>query len=100
MLGDWAWDMSRVTEQDERLRAWLRRRQGVVVLECGETPRLPALRAYVERLAREVRAPVVRITDDGAGVPDGGVTVPLGPRAGLERIDDRLRRTRPNHASR
>ena len=100
LLGDWAWDMSRATEQDERLRAWLRRRDGVVVLECGETPRLPALRAYVERLAREARAPIVRITDEGPAVPDGGVTVPLGPRAGLERIDDRLRRIRSKRASR
>jgi len=99
LLGDWAWDMSRATAQDERLRAWLRRRTGVVVLECGETPRLPAMRAYVERMAREARAPVVRISDEVAAAPDGGVAVPLGPRAGLEQIDERLRRGCPSGAS-
>jgi hypothetical protein len=91
LLGDWAWDMSRVTEQDERLRAWVERRRGLVVLECGETPRLPELRSYVRRVVRDLGPPIVRISEGDCSVPEGGVGVPLGPRAALERIDARLR---------
>lgn len=91
LFGDWAWDMSRVTAQDEALRGWLSRARGLVVVECGETPRLPALRNYVRRLAQDAKAQVVRISTEDAGVPEGGVCVPLRPREAFERINRLLR---------
>lgn len=89
--GDWAWDMSRLEVQDAAFRAWLRGRRGVVVLELGETPRLPVLRAYVRRLAEDAGASLVRICARDASVPEGGVSVPMSPRRAIEAINERLR---------
>ena len=96
LLGDWGWDLSRATAQEDRLRAWLEGRSGLVVLDCGETPQLPELRFYVDRIVRETGAPLVRIRKDAVDVPEGGVLVPLGPREGLERLDERIRQSRPS----
>jgi len=93
LFGDWDWDMARINEQDERLKEWLARRgisRDLVVVECGETPRLPALRAYVRRLVSEQGAPIVRISSKDATVDPGGVGVPLAAAEGLERINERL----------
>ena len=99
LLADAAWDMSRVSRQDERLQAWLRRRgpaggPRVVVLECGETPRLPTLRLYVRRLVRDRNARVIRISDEDTSVPEGGLSLPLDLRTALTGIDARLRASR------
>jgi NAD-dependent SIR2 family protein deacetylase len=89
--GDWAWDMSRLEAQDARFRSWLNGRRGVVVLELGETPRLPVLRAYVRRLAEDAGATLVRICARDASVPEGGIPVPMSPRRAIEAINERLR---------
>jgi len=99
LLEDWAWEMSRVTAQDERLKAWLARaaeKRGlrIAVLECGETPRLPSLRLYVRRLVRDADACIIRVSDDDWAVPEGGVGVPLDPSDALPRIDEALRALR------
>jgi NAD-dependent SIR2 family protein deacetylase/thioredoxin-like negative regulator of GroEL len=93
LFGDWDWDMARINEQDERLQQWLAGRGvsgNLVVVECGETPRLPALRAYVRRLVSRLEAPIVRISSKDATVEPGGVGVPLPAAEGLERINERL----------
>jgi hypothetical protein len=94
LFGDWDWDMTRINEQDERLQEWLEERKGgspkLVVVECGETPRLPALRAYVRRMVSDLDAPIVRISSRDAEVPPGGVGVPLPAAEGLDRINERL----------
>jgi NAD-dependent SIR2 family protein deacetylase/Flp pilus assembly protein TadD len=94
LLSDWSWDMSRVTAQDDRLQAWLararKRELSLVVLEVGESPRLPLLRPYVRRAIRGLDARVVRISDDDCAVPEGGVGVPLGPREGLAAVEQAL----------
>jgi NAD-dependent SIR2 family protein deacetylase len=95
LFGDWDWDMARINEQDERLQEWLKGREAggspkLVVVECGETPRLPALRAYVRRLVSDLDAPIVRISSRDAAVPPGGVGVPLPAAEGLDRINERL----------
>jgi len=91
MFGDWDWDMSRITTQDEELRGWLRRSRGLVVVECGETPRQPALPLYVRRLARDIDAPIVRISAEDWSVPEKGVGVPAAPSVALERLNQRIR---------
>jgi NAD-dependent SIR2 family protein deacetylase/thioredoxin-like negative regulator of GroEL len=99
LFGDWDWDMARITEQDERLQQWLASRAvsgNLVVVECGETPRLPALRAYVRRLVSGLDAPIVRISSKDATVEPGGVGVPLPATEGLERINERIRLTAPD----
>ncbi len=90
MFGDWDWDMSRITAQDEKLRAWLRRLRGLVVVACGETPRQPALPLYVRRLAKDVDAPVVRIGAEDLSILETGVSVPLAPHLALARLDQRI----------
>ncbi|MCL4819906.1 MAG: tetratricopeptide repeat protein [Vicinamibacteria bacterium] len=91
LFGDWSWDMSRLEAQDERFREWLGGRRGLVVLELGETPRLPVLRAYVRRFAEQVGADLVRISAHDASVPEGGLGLAMSPREALEAINERLR---------
>lgn len=91
LFGDWAWDLTRITAQDEKLRAWTARARGLVVVECGETPRLPALRHYVRRVAQDAGAVVVRISGFDATVPEGGISVPLSPVEALELVDRQIR---------
>lgn len=91
LYGDWSWDMSRLENQDARFREWLGDRRGLVLLEIGETPRLPVLRAYVRRLGEQVGASLVRISAADATVPAGGIGIHLPPRQAIEAINERLR---------
>ena len=91
MFGDLGWDGSRASAQEARLEAWLRgisSESRPVVVECGAGTAVPTVRAFSERLLRSLGAALVRINVRESRGPKGAISIPLGAREALERVDD------------
>jgi hypothetical protein len=104
-------DPSRTVAQEGRLELWLRSLEasgegraglddgapigGLVVVECGAGTGVPTVRMFGERLAPSAAATLVRINVREPAGPAGIISIPLGAREALERIDGRLRSVAP-----
>ena len=97
MFGDWNWLEGRTEQQTERFQDWLVQQQeekespleGVVVIEMGAGTAIPTVRSQGEFLQRS-GATLIRINPREAHGPRGTISIPLGAKEGLERIDKLL----------
>lgn len=91
MFGDGAWDGSRTAAQRQRMEAWLTglRAKGarLAIVECGAGTALPTVRRLGEDLAQQLGATLIRINAHEAQAPDAAISIALGAREALERID-------------
>src|SRR5262249_5491391 len=110
MFGDWSWDPRRTVAQEGRLEVWLRSvvagysagrdglagetgpAGGLAVIECGAGTGIPTVRMFGARLLRSAGATLVRVNVREPAGPPGVISVPLGARDALERIDARWKR--------
>lgn len=94
MFGDFGWDASRCTEQDERMTAWLQEveaaRARLVVLCLGAGTAIPSVRLTAERTLRRLGGTLIRINPRDPGVPGGQLSLATGALAGLAAIDAAL----------
>jgi NAD-dependent SIR2 family protein deacetylase len=88
MFGDWDWNAARTEEQIARYREWRRQVEGgrVVAVEMGAGLAIPTVRYECESVGQ----PLIRINPREADVPDDGISLPLGARDALTRIDSHL----------
>lgn len=88
MFGDWGFSNERHTVQNTRYREWLRQVRGrrIVVVEMGAGLGVPTVRLECESEATVL----IRINPREPETPDGGISLPLGARDALERIDQAL----------
>ena len=92
MFGDSQWDSARTDEQFKRYKAWLCQisKPRVLAIELGAGTAIPTVRHECEELAGHV----IRINPRDTSPPRNGVVIPLGARAALEAIDERVRGAR------
>jgi NAD-dependent SIR2 family protein deacetylase len=85
MFDDWHWDQLRTAEQLASYRRWLRSVQGqrVVVIELGAGLAIPTVRRECEALGQVL----IRINPHESDALPGGISLPLGARDALARID-------------
>ncbi len=73
MFGDWLWVPHRTAAQEERLRTWLDRLDGaLVVVEIGAGTAVPTVRLTSEHVARERGGRLLRINPREAGCRGAG----------------------------
>ncbi|MFO0917704.1 MAG: Sir2 family NAD-dependent protein deacetylase [Planctomycetaceae bacterium] len=85
MFGDWQWDESRTAAQQARYQHWLRQVRGrrIVAVELGAGTAIPTVRHECEDRASQL----IRINPRDSQTPAHGVSLPLGAREALVRID-------------
>lgn len=83
MFNDYAWDSARTDLQEERFRMWLERQRSIVAIELGAGLAIPTVRLHCEG----VGSPLIRINPREADVPDDGISLALGAKEALARID-------------
>ena len=83
MFGDWHWIGARSDEQESRLQAFLGKHQNPVVIEMGAGTAIPTVRRFGERFAPNL----IRINPRDNALPArGGISLPMGAKAGVEMI--------------
>lgn len=92
MFGDWGWEPSRTTEQEKRLRAWLREvgHDRVAIIELGAGTAVPTVRRFSEGAASSRGARLIRVNVREPEVPPGQVGLAMGALAALRGIDAAL----------
>ena len=91
MFTDGAWVPNRSGQQETALFRWLKEidlRQAVVV-EMGAGSAIPTVRRFSEHLQTR-GATLVRLNPRESHGPDGTISISLGAREGLERVDATL----------
>lgn len=90
MFGDWGWDGSRSNKQRSICIRWLKqvKPERLVVVECGAGTAIPTVRRFSESLAE--KACLIRINVREPQGPASQISLPLGARDALWRIDQRL----------
>jgi NAD-dependent SIR2 family protein deacetylase len=88
MFRDHGWVDERSEAQAVEYQRWCRERDpaGLVVVELGGGSAVPTVRNESERRAGQL----IRINPREPEVPPGGISIPLGALAALERIDAQL----------
>ena len=88
MFGDFSWVASRTDEQEEAYQQWLRGLgdAALVIIECGAGTAIPSVRYECERKTGQL----IRINPREPEVPPGGLSLALGAREGLTRIERAL----------
>jgi NAD-dependent SIR2 family protein deacetylase len=83
MFDDGEWVARRSAQQEERLRAWLRRASRPLVIELGAGTNVATVRRFSEQFAPAL----VRVNPTDWALPaGGGVGLALGAQAAIERI--------------
>ena len=92
MFSDGAWVSTRSSTQENSLLAWSNARdtRRMVVIEMGAGTAIPTVRDCSENFQYQ-GATLVRINPRESDGPDGTLSLPLGAREALERIDAVLR---------
>ncbi|MDC0673523.1 SIR2 family NAD-dependent protein deacylase [Nannocystis radixulma] len=94
MFGDFSWDPSRSSAQEERLQAWLHdveaARARLVVLCLGSGTAIPTVRFTAERTVRRLGGTLIRVNPRDPGVPSGQLSLATGALAGLAALDAAL----------
>jgi NAD-dependent SIR2 family protein deacetylase len=87
MFGDWSWNEARAVQQDQRLRAWLRRVERLLVIEVGAGTHIPTVR----RLSESLPARLIRINPEASELGGAtGISIPCGGLEGLRQIEARI----------
>jgi NAD-dependent SIR2 family protein deacetylase len=96
MFGDWGWLDRRAAEQQQRLRAWLRGVERLLVIEVGAGTDIPTVR----RLGESLHGQLIRINPGEPALGAGkGVSIACSGLAALRGIDAALRRSEAGKSS-
>jgi NAD-dependent SIR2 family protein deacetylase len=89
LYGDDGFDSTRADDQFFHLKRWVNtlKDRRVVVIECGAGMTIPTVRDFCEDTARNLGATLVRINTSEPWAPDGAISLAMGAREALERID-------------
>ena len=92
MFGDGGWISERSDAQENRFETWLRRSRGerLVVVEMGAGSAIPTVRRKGEWIMQHTGATLIRINPREAEGPGGAISLPLGSRDALERINAQM----------
>jgi len=92
MFGDGKWDERRTADQEVRYQHWLRQIRGkrVVAVELGAGTAIPTVRYECQGQSTVL----IRINPRHPAAPADAISLPLGAREALTRIDERLPRPR------
>jgi NAD-dependent SIR2 family protein deacetylase len=85
MFNDWDWDDARSAEQARRYAQWLQQLEGkrIVAIELGAGLAIPTVRRECERRSEVL----IRINPREAETTGGGISIPMGAREALTRIN-------------
>lgn len=90
MFGDWNWIGNRSSAQSDQYHAWLNELEKantkLVVVELGAGRAVPTVRMESQKVFRKKNTQFIRINPRDFDVPEGGISIPLGSKEGLERI--------------
>jgi len=96
MFGDWNWISNRSSEQSSRYHQWLNELKSakakIVIIELGAGHAVPTVRMESQSIYRSLNADFIRINPRDHETSAGGISIPLGSKEGLERIDAYLRK--------
>ena len=91
MFGDWNWIANRSSEQSSRYHQWINELKSakakIVIVELGAGHAVPTVRMESQSIYRSQNADFIRINPRDFETPAGGISIPLGSKGGLERID-------------
>jgi len=91
MFGDWNWVEYRSGDQHRRLSEWLQQiqkdRYRLAIVELGAGTAVPTVRYTSESVADRFNGTLIRINPRDYQVPDGHISIPLGAKEGVEKID-------------
>ena len=94
MFGDYQWDASRSSAQEDRLIHWLKQQTTrglpLVIVELGAGTAIPTVRYFSEDTVDEFKGRLIRINVRESEVPDGQIGLPMGALEALPRIDAQL----------
>ena len=94
MFGDWNWVANRSADQSSRYHNWLNEIQlanaRLVIIELGAGHAVPTVRMESQSVFRSHNAEFIRINPRDHESPSGGISIPLGSKEGLERINSYL----------
>jgi len=95
MFGDLRFNKARSEAQLAEYKGWLETIAGqrLVVVECGAGTAVPTIRLKCQDVARDHGGVLVRINLMEPEGPDGTISVPMGAREALEKIESRLPRS-------
>lgn len=84
MFGDYGWLQERTARQEHALQSWLNQvsSEDLVVVELGAGTAIPTVRYECERHG----GTLIRINPRDPDVPEGGLSIPLGALAALQKI--------------
>ena len=92
MFGDWNWLGDRSSAQSDKYHNWLNDLQAanakLVIIELGAGRAVPTVRMESQKTFRRNNTEFIRINPRDYEVPEGGISIPLGSKEGLERIVD------------
>lgn len=88
MFGDYDWQESRCAEQYSRYQEWLNQIDGkrIVAIEFGAGLAIPTVRMECESQA----GTLIRVNPRDSGTDSGGISIPLGALAAMERLERKL----------
>jgi NAD-dependent SIR2 family protein deacetylase len=91
MFGDLDWDGALAAAQHQRLNDWLRAilrdRAALAIVECGAGQAVPTIRRFCELTARQAGGTLLRINPREPDVPGRHISLPLGALEALRKID-------------
>jgi len=92
MFGDWHWVEGPTVAQQSRMARWLQsaRDRRAVVLEFGAGMAVPTVRHRCEQVATTLGVTLIRVNPRDAGGPRGTISIELGAKDALTRIEDLL----------
>jgi NAD-dependent SIR2 family protein deacetylase len=90
MFGDWNWLGDRSSAQSDEYHNWLNELQTanakLAIIELGAGRAVPTVRMESQKNFRRNNTEFIRINPRDYEVPEGGISIPLGSKEGLERI--------------
>ncbi|MBN1251946.1 MAG: hypothetical protein JXR51_06300 [Bacteroidales bacterium] len=90
MFGDWAWLSDRNNEQSSRFNKWVYNLKNnnakIAIIEMGAGHAIPTVRMHSQHTFRNLSANLIRINPRDYDVPQGGISIPLESKEGIERI--------------
>ncbi len=93
MFSDFDWKSKRERYQRDRLEKFLNKinQEKIAIIELGAGEAVPTIRYISEDLANSFNATLIRINPRDYKAPNGAISIPLGAKDALKKIDDFLK---------
>lgn len=90
MFGDWGWNGQRSLEQGDQFKRWFadinEKKHRLAVIEIGAGVSVPTVRYQSEQISRIANCALIRINPRDYGVPENGISIPMGSLEAIRRI--------------